>query len=69
LSDIEACASSHYWARELMARGHDVKLMPPAYVKPYVKCQKNDAADAEQRPSMRFVPVKQPEDSPLLAAA
>jgi transposase len=64
---IEACASSHYWARELTALGHDVKLMPPAYVKPYVKRQKNDAADAEaiceavQRPSMRFVPVKQPE--------
>ena len=64
---IEACASSHYWARELTALGHEVKLMPPAYVKPYVKRQKNDAADAEaiceavQRPSMRFVPVKQPE--------
>jgi transposase len=41
---IEACASSHYWARELTALGHDVKLMPPAYVKPYVKRQKNDAA-------------------------
>ena len=61
---IEACASAHFWARELGALGHDVKLMPPAYVKPYVKRQKNDAADAEAiceavtRPTMRFVPVK-----------
>lgn len=61
---IEACASAHHWARELTALGHEVKLMPPAYVKPYVKRQKNDAADAEaiceavQRPSMRFVPIK-----------
>lgn len=64
---IEACASAHHWARELIALGHTVKLMPPAYVKPFVKRQKNDAADAEaiceavQRPSMRFVPIKQPE--------
>jgi transposase len=64
---IEACASSHYWGRELTALGHTVKLMPPAYVKPFVKRQKNDAADAEaiceavQRPSMRFVPIKAPE--------
>jgi transposase len=64
---IEACASSHHWARELTALGHTVKLMPPAYVKPFVRRQKNDAADAEaiceamQRPSMRFVPVKQPD--------
>ena len=64
---IEACASSHYWARELTALGHEVKLMPPAYVKPYVKRQKNDAADAEaiceavQRPTMRFVPIKSQE--------
>lgn len=61
---VEACASSHHWARELRALGHDVRLMPPAYVRPYVKRQKNDAADAEaiceavQRPSMRFVPIK-----------
>lgn len=67
LVGIEACASSHHWARELTALGHEVKLMPPAYVKPYVKRQKNDAADAEaiceavQRPSMRFVPIKAPE--------
>lgn len=67
LVGIEACASSHHWARELIALGHDVRLMPPAYVKPYVKRHKNDATDAEaiceavQRPNMRFVPVKSPE--------
>lgn len=61
---IEACASSHHWAREIGALGHQVRLIPPAYVRPYVKRQKNDAADAEaiceavQRPAMRFVPVK-----------
>ena len=59
LIGIEACASSHYWARELQAVGHTVRLIPPAYVKPYVKRQKNDAADAEAiceavtRPNMR----------------
>jgi transposase len=64
---IEACGSAHYWAREIMALGHRVKLMPPAYVKPYVKRGKNDAADAEaiceavMRPTMRFVPVKSAE--------
>jgi transposase len=47
LIGIEACASSHHWSRELQALGHSVRLMPPAYVKPYVKRQKNDAADAE----------------------
>lgn len=67
LVGVEACASSHHWARELIALGHDVRLMPPAYVKPYVKRHKNDATDAEaiceavQRPNMRFVPVKTPE--------
>ena len=67
LIGIEACASSHYWARELAKLGHTVKLMPPAYVKPYLKRQKNDWTDAEaiceavQRPTMRFVPVKSPE--------
>ena len=67
LIGIEACASSHHWARELQALGHDVRLMAPAYVKPYVKRHKNDATDAEaiceavQRPNMRFVPVKSPE--------
>jgi transposase len=64
---LEACASSHYWSRELQAVGHTVRLMPPAYVKPYVKRQKNDMADAEAiceavtRSNMRFVPTKTPE--------
>lgn len=64
LIGLEACATSHYWAREIGALGHEVRLIPPAYVKPYVKRQKNDAADAEAiceavtRPNMRFVPVK-----------
>ena len=67
LVGIEACASSHYWSRELHALGHRVRLMPPAYVKPYVKRQKNDMADAEAiceavtRANMRFVPTKTPE--------
>src|SRR5262249_605808 len=67
LVGIEACASSHYWSRELQALGHTVRLMPPAYVRPYVKRHKNDAADAEAiceavtRPNMRFVPTKTPE--------
>lgn len=64
LVGIEACGTSHYWARELLQLGHDVRLMPPAYVKAYVKRGKTDAADAEAiceavtRPNMRFVPVK-----------
>lgn len=64
LIGIEACATAHYWARELIKLGHQVRLMPPSYVKPYVKRQKNDAADAEAiceavtRPTMRFVEVK-----------
>ena len=64
LVGMEACASAHHWARELVARGHEVRLMPPAYVKPYVKRGKTDAADAEAiaeavtRPTMRFVAVK-----------
>lgn len=64
LVGMEACGTSHYWARELGRLGHDVKLMPPAYVKPYVKRGKTDAGDAEAiceavtRPSMRFVAVK-----------
>jgi transposase len=67
LIGIEACASSHHWSRQLQALGHTVKLMPPAYVKPYVKRQKNDATDAEAiceavtRANMRFVPTKTPE--------
>src|SRR5690242_21102459 len=64
LVGIEACASSHHWSRELKALGHTVRLMPAAYVKPYVKRQKNDAADAEAiceavtRANMRFVATK-----------
>jgi transposase len=72
LVGIEACASSHYWSRELQTLGHTVRLMPPAYVKPYVKRQKNDAADAEAiceavtRANMRFVPTKTPEQQSCL---
>ena len=61
---MEACASSHHWAREIMKLEHQIRLIPPNYVKPFVKRQKNDAADAEaiceaaQRPTMRFVAVK-----------
>ena len=54
---MEACASSHHWSRELQALGHTVRLMPPAYVKPYVKRHKNDAADAEDRGGPRQVGV------------
>jgi len=67
LIGMEACGSAHYWARALSAMGHDVKLMPPVYVKPYVKRGKNDAADAEAiceavtRPGMRFVAIKSAE--------
>jgi transposase len=69
---IEACASVHYWGRRLTDLGHEVKLMPASYVKPYVKRQKNDVADAEAiceavtRPSMRFVKVKSPEQQSVL---
>jgi transposase len=72
LIGIEACASSHYWSRELQALGHNVRLMPAAYVKPYVKRQKNDATDAEAiceavtRANMRFVETKTPEQQSCL---
>ena len=72
LIGIEACASSHHWSRELQSVGHTVRLMPPAYVKPYVKRQKNDAADAEAiceavtRANMRFVATKTPEQQSCL---
>ncbi len=72
LIGLEACATAHFWAREISALDHDVRLIPPAYVKPYVKRQKNDAADAEAiceavtRPSMRFVPVKGAERQSVL---
>src|SRR6266567_2508915 len=72
LVGIEACASSHYWSRELQALGHTVRLMPPAYVRPHVKRHKNDAADAEAiceavtRTNMRFVATKTPEQQSCL---
>jgi transposase len=72
LVGIEACATSHHWSRQLKALGHTVRLMPPAYVKPYVKRQKNDAADAEAiceavtRANMRFVETKTPEQQSCL---
>jgi transposase len=72
LVGIEACASSHHWSRELQALGHTVRLMPPAYVKPYVKRHKNDATDAEAiceavtRPNMRFVATKTSEQQSCL---
>jgi transposase len=72
LVGMEACATSHHWARQIAALGHRVRLMPPRYVKPYVKRNKNDAADAEaiceavRRPTMRFVAVKGPEQQGVL---
>jgi transposase len=72
LVGMEACASAHHWARQIGALGHTVRLMPPAYVKPYVKRGKTDAADAEAiaeavtRPTMRFVPVKSVEQQAVL---
>jgi transposase len=72
LVGMEACASSHYWAREIGRLGHEVKLMPPAYVKPYVKRGKTDASDAEAiceavtRPTMRFVAVKTEDQQAVL---
>ena len=64
LVGLEACGSAHHWARELIKLGHDARMMPPAYIKPYVRRQKNDAADAAgiceavTRPSMRFTGVR-----------
>ena len=72
LVGVEACATSHHWSRELTVLGHTVRLMPPAYVKPYVKRQKNDATDAEAiceavtRANMRFVEIKTPEQQSCL---
>lgn len=72
LLGIEACATSHHWAREIAALGHEVCLIPPAYMKPYVKRQKNGMADAEAiceavtRPNMHFAPIKTPEQQRVL---
>src|ERR1700733_3695256 len=72
LVGIEACGTAHHWAREIRDLGHDVRLIPAAYVKPYVKRNKNDAADAEAiceavgRPTMRFVPIKGAEQQSVL---
>jgi transposase len=72
LVGMEACGTAHYWARQIARFGHDVRLMPPAYVKPYVKRNKNDVTDAEaiceavSRPNMRFVPVKTVEQQSVL---
>jgi transposase len=72
LIGLEACATAHYWARELIALGHEARLMPPNYVKAYVKRNKHDVADAEviceavRRPSMRFVPIKTAEQQSAL---
>src|SRR5688572_7416197 len=73
LVGMEACGGAHYWARQLREQGHEVKLMAPQYVKPYVKTNKNDLRDAEAiaeavtRPSMRFVPIKNVEQQDLQA--
>ena len=70
---LEACASAHYWARKLQSFGHSVKLMAPQFVKPHVKTNKNDVADAEaiceamSRPNMRFVPIKNGEQQAVLS--
>jgi transposase len=69
---LEACGSAHHWARELVKLGHDARLMPPNYVKAYVRRQKNDAADAAAiceavtRPSMRFVPIRSIDNQAVL---
>ena len=72
LIGMEACATAHFWAREIAALGHEVRLIPPAYVKPYVKRQKNDMADAEaiceavSRPNMHFVAIKSADQQAVL---
>lgn len=72
LVGLEACGSAHYWAREITVLGHEVKLIPPQYVRPFVKTNKNDAADAEAivealiRPTMRFTPIKSAEQQSVL---
>ncbi len=72
LVGLEACATAHHWAREITKLGHTVKLIPPTYVKPYVRRGKNDAIDAEaiceaaSRPGMRYVPVKSQEQQAVL---
>lgn len=73
LVGMEACASAHYWARKLQAQGHTVRIMAPQFVKPYVKGNKNDVADAEAiceavtRPTMRFVPIKNIDQQAVLS--
>ena len=73
LIGMEACGSAHHWARKLQRFGHTVRLMAPQFVKPYVKTNKNDVADAEAiceavaRPNMRFVPIKSVEQQAVLA--
>jgi len=73
LIGMEACSSAHHWARKLQALGHTVRLMAPQFVKPYVKSNKNDVADAEAiceavgRPTMRFVPIKNAEQQSVLS--
>lgn len=75
LVGLEAGSGAHYWGREIARLGHDVRLMPPQLVRPYVKTNKNDAADAEvcceavQRPAMRFVPIKSVEQQAAMAAS
>ena len=72
LVGIEACGGAHYWARLFIEMGHNVKMMAPQFVKPYVKSNKNDANDAEgineavTRPNMKFVPIKKIEQQDLL---
>ncbi|MCP4452062.1 MAG: IS110 family transposase, partial [Planctomycetes bacterium] len=72
LVGLEACGSAHYWAREISAHGHEVRLLPPQYVRPFLKSNKHDAADAEAiaealvRPTMRFAPIKSADQQAVL---